>query len=1461
VGDFGSLDEAISQTVQLPDIQLILLGEKFGYFISIPAFILHNLTIRGRKNTITFAKVLTITENAQFTILNATVLAKSDPNLHTAMDLMGSGVLEDVRIENFGLSLVWLTGKMGLFRVEILNSSAIVVILSSNQAKLDLSSVTISALKATFLSLKLGQSPNLALSAKNCTFEGNLLSAELPLFDLTGQIGTLQFANSNFTGNIGVLFRFNGSKLTLLLQNSQFTHNIGTLMHGYLSTSQLVLSAVVFANNSEVLINLLQFTGYFTLENSQISLQKRKGLFRFLSAGTPDQCFTQILNTSFADFHISVQGDSPGILHLFYCTGVLSHVTISNVTIVTDLHYQVNSLIGGILSIMWISNINILNSGTAGYLIGMNIGTLYISDFRFDNPHTGEGIYIAVSDGLVWVRNGLFTGGYFYHLGLLRLFDYNPIYIGTLVCSLRIDNVTITGADIDMGMAFGVFTSTFQVRNLSISQLSIGSAFIASSSSGTVTGLELDRIEMDMNAVQVASASNVTVWGMGMTNCRVSRLDRAVFQLSMRSVLTIEGIYMKNVTSGAFLRSKQSIFSLNRTTISDSRLGLLLNHPVFSSISLFSLQISHSETRLFAITTCNVTISNSLFEDIFSPGLTMMAFNAHVSIANCVFRALRTSSEMGKFRERSRIWVFNSSFDFISAAGAQGWSLSESSLTLDFCHFSNFDISLFQGLNTNVSIAHSSFSYGRNPIQSLRSSSAFGGVLGCVDCQVVEFVSVRVVNITSAVGGAVAVQRLRENGELKLGLSGSVFVDCRARQGGSVFISNVSFIIEQSRFSANSAVVSGGAVDASIRPWHVGEVRNCTFNVNAAREGGGIKWHNSPITLTAVHFRNNSALYGPDVASYGLSLSPLSSNLTGNEVSGLPLSLAFELLDHYKQRVTVAPFKVLVLTTTDTVSFRGNQMGVLNQGVFNFSLFTIYAPPASTQRIAATLNESQGDMQLSMAVSVLVTFRDCVAGEISRVDRCEPCYPGNVSFSPQDSECSFCPAHAFCPGGSSLDLDSGYWRKDLNSTSLLACLLPEKCLGGVQSTCLAGFTGALCSKCTADSTRVRTLECVPCRDPGFLAFQIICQIGVFGVFVGAVLRFAVGRPNAAKLYLVKTLLHYSQYLSVLSFLRVSYAAPVTGFLQGIGYFSSLLLSDFPLSCLGIRSPEYGKAVLGSVLFPILVLLFIAITRLSTVQWKANSLLLASSALLYTPFVSLQTALPLLICRALAPSSSQYLLFDLDLPCWEGLHGKYVKILVIPSLICNVFLPFAGVIAWKVTHPQAFLRYFPLWTCGNSWSLWEMFSFVMKEFLLTVTIVTMTKAPLEQLGYSLTILIVNAVLNVAMSQLAFKSDRFFFFSQGNLLLVALSTGLLGYFIFYRPGELATEYPIVTLFLLLNAVFVLMAVFLLVTQRGAQWFAEKAVQQVYVVTSDPRYELQNSQVGPPNNSCASLQAASS
>lgn len=476
------------------------------------------------------------------------------------------------------------------------------------------------------------------------------------------------------------------------------------------------------------------------------------------------------------------------------------------------------------------------------------------------------------------------------------------------------------------------------------------------------------------------------------------------------------------------------------------------------------------------------------------------------------------------------------------------------------------------------------------------------------------------------------------------------------------------------------------------------------------------------------------------------------------------------------------------------MTYRGNQVTPLNAGLFNYSEVTVYAPPSSAQTITAAFTDSAEDFTLQIQGSVSVAFRDCIAGEIRRADRCEVCYSGNFSFSPNDSDCHFCPAHAFCPGGSVLQLDKGYWRND--SVVLQKCPFPAACMGGVSGTCAGAWTGLLCTQCAPQAYRIRVLQCTDCSP--FTLLQFAGALLAALLFMVAVLRLTASSQSL--LYAFKVGVHHLQLLSTLNYLRSEYSPILNYALHGTMYVSAWLVPDLPLSCLDLDA-VWGKTVVGSVLLPAFGLASLLLAYFASLS-RNQVLVLLTSSLLFIPPVVLQVTMPLLTCWTM--QSEHRLLLHPEVQCWEGTHLRLVYALVLPTLLLYVVAPFLLVLVCGCVKPQYFRCFFPLWTCGYAWILWDLFFSLAKFLLVYVSITTINLAPLVQVTAVLAVLIVVSCVNVAVAN-AFTSPQLFAKAQASLLVTALSTGFVSYYLFYEPGEGKLEWLPVSAVLLLNLSF--------------------------------------------------------
>ena len=387
----------------------------------------------------------------------------------------------------------------------------------------------------------------------------------------------------------------------------------------------------------------------------------------------------------------------------------------------------------------------------------------------------------------------------------------------------------------------------------------------------------------------------------------------------------------------------------------------------------------------------------------------------------------------------------------------------------------------------------------------------------------------------------------------------------------------------------------------------------------------------------------------------------------------------------------------------------------------------------------------------------------------------------------------------------------------LNSTKLYRCPLPDKCLGGENSTCASGFTGKVCNQCLPGTYRIRGIECVECGSTLVVICQICASVAVFIVFLLAILYFAVFRPHSFKLFTLKVLLTHMQSLSYLYYLRLSYTPAVTYFLHSLSYIS-LLLADLPLSCLS-GATVYSKAIAASVSWPILSLISLVVCWTTTKSWRANTLIAVSSSLLITSFGTVQVLMTVLSCGKV-DTEAKVLFLDMGETCWQGTHLKVVYCLVIPTMTLTVIGPLSCIAVLCYSHPSAFSAYFPVWTSGYIQSSWELFSLVARGLLTCVVTLTISQNALLQLCYSFSVLIVASVVNVSIWKYIYSDTNYFLMAETSIVLVGLSGGFLSYYLSSEPGNSVGDYFFSSAVIVLNVGFLLICVYLLVTAKKSK-----------------------------------------
>lgn len=539
-----------------------------------------------------------------------------------------------------------------------------------------------------------------------------------------------------------------------------------------------------------------------------------------------------------------------------------------------------------------------------------------------------------------------------------------------------------------------------------------------------------------------------------------------------------------------------------------------------------------------------------------------------------------SNGQLGYFTETSQLSISSSAL--VAVKCDTGFRISDSSVVIINSRFSRCFFTLFEGKTSNVTITQSQFSNGGS---NQRGISHKGGILFCKNCRLVTINSIRVTSMAAPEGGgAIALE------SSSLSLQNSKFELCSADTGGALLLIKTAYNINYTNFTNCSSEKTGGALD--IRDLSEDSViaHSYFYRNTAKKEGGAVKFHNKVGAFIRVLFEENAAYYGPDMASYGVAvrISP-SFPLNFTFVSGnfLPLELNIEILDHFDQIVLSDSTSELQTSPKSTVTYRGSDSTISNNGVFHLQNSPFYATPGTTQLLSLSINLPLS----SILFQVNMHFRPCELGEITRQNECVVCAAGTYSLHSNDTECQLCPAHVQCLGKGSFEPSEGYWRSSTEAVLVHACPYRDVCEGGLNSTCSEGYTGKMCMECAENYYRVGTLYCEKCSIPSAV-FQVLAYIAQLSLVFFIIFRCLEGDELVSehKAAVVCIWIEHCQYLIVLLHLKVQLPFLFYYSLRPLQYLGSLSVSSLPITCFYPFNPSIYVKTAIQYLIPFLMLL-------------------------------------------------------------------------------------------------------------------------------------------------------------------------------------------------------------------------------------------------------------------------------
>lgn len=192
-------------------------------------------------------------------------------------------------------------------------------------------------------------------------------------------------------------------------------------------------------------------------------------------------------------------------------------------------------------------------------------------------------------------------------------------------------------------------------------------------------------------------------------------------------------------------------------------------------------------------------------------------------------------------------------------------------------------------------------------------------------------------------------------------------------------------------------------------------MNSSTFTLNSASvKGGAIFYDYKKPELLSVVNTNNSAPYGPDLASYAVKIRMLGKTTDVMQVDNvgsdivIPQTLNFELLDYNNQVMVLNNINQIVISAVNTnvSSVSGTYSELLKNGIASFDSLKAIAVPGSSGVMYRATSKAIDTEKLKSIYGANVNqnlisfnFRNCQPGEfIKDGNKCEVCSGGSYSL-------------------------------------------------------------------------------------------------------------------------------------------------------------------------------------------------------------------------------------------------------------------------------------------------------------------------------------------------------------------------------------------------------------------------------------------------------------------------------
>ena len=523
-------------------------------------------------------------------------------------------------------------------------------------------------------------------------------------------------------------------------------------------------------------------------------------------------------------------------------------------------------------------------------------------------------------------------------------------------------------------------------------------------------------------------------------------------------------------------------------------------------------------------------------------------------------------------------------------------------------------------------------------------------------------------NIQGSYGGVIYI----ENTELMI--NNSYFLNNSAENGGSIYF-ECDYILQDycylglynNTFNYNLAENHGGAIKWAFKKPE-GILSNKFFGNIARNYGNDIASFPIKLALQIYNTSNVSqitfslpdSLYqtlGPQKASSGQKMDfTMEFYLIDEENQKIKnidqAKLYIDIVNYTQYDVLFSHFNFTILNNLELLSYTSNFYDIAgqtsqnidgNSWSFYFDDLTITAKPSSIVFLKVTsleinifrkdlfplnypLNHFQiDDSQLEYTYYLPVIIYPCVPGETydNHTNTCYSCPRGTYSYYIFDESCKNCLDFSLCHGGNAVEINSGFWRSSSTSENIYRCTASlYLCEGGVNSTCIVGYTGRLCEVCE-DINGNRANKnyfglCQECADIIInMIISIPMMIGVL-IILKLLTNFFMNKGESKNIDcgLIKLLILHYQMLTLIPNVNTSFGQTPNQILGGLtrNWFSYDCIFSMAF---GFPS-ELNNRMLSITVILVLFTIFsnIVLMKWKTEYWKKIALFLERVRLLF-----------------------------------------------------------------------------------------------------------------------------------------------------------------------------------------------------------------------------------------------------